>query len=188
MTYGFDEFCGDCRSAIDPKTREADLTKVQRALEQLLENDAFVQEHCGPDAKIGTHTIYRDPETDFMLLAHINDKGRTSPPHDHGASWAVYGQAVEFTEMTEYDRTDDQSKDGHAELNKSRTYKLERPHAGHFGPHCVHSIHFPDGARFLRVTGTDLTTLETLRYNMGENSVTRVTPNMKNEAAGSAAA
>ena len=188
MTYGLDEFCDDCRSAIDPDTRKADLEKVRLSLEQLLENQQFVQAHCGPDAEVGTHTIYRDPEIDFMVLAHINDKGRTSPPHDHGASWAIYGQTVEHTNMTEYTRNDDGSKDGYAELEKRRSYRLDPGMAGMFGPHEVHSINFPDGARFIRITGTDLTRLPTLRYDLGDSTVTRVTPNMKGEAAGSASA
>lgn len=186
MTYGLEEFCNDCRSAIDPASKEADLDTIRGHLEHLMENDDFVNEHCGPHAEVGVHTIYRDPETDFMVLAHINSKGRTSPPHDHGASWAVYAQAVEFTEMTEFDRKDDGSKEGYADLEISKKYRLERPKAGHFGPHKVHAIHFPDNGRFVRVTGTDLSRLETLRYNMDEKSVTAIPPNNRGEISGTA--
>ena len=41
---------------------------------------------------------------------------------------------------------------------------------------------------FVRVTGTDLSQLETLRYNKDENTVTAVSPNDKGEIAGSVAA
>lgn len=188
MAYGLDEFCRDCRAAIDPATRAADLESIRVSLERLLGNEEFVQAHCGPGAAPGTHVIYRDPETDFMVLAHINETGRKSPPHDHGASWAVYGQAVAFTEMTEYARKDDGSREGHAELVRSRTYRLDPGMAGTFGPHEIHSINFPDGARFIRVTGTDLSRLETLRYDIGNNSVTVIPPNAEGEVAGAASA
>jgi hypothetical protein len=130
--------------------------------------------------------IYQDPDTEFMILAHVNETGKTSPPHDHGASWAVYGQAVQFTDMTEYARKDDGSEEGHAELEVARKYRLEPGMAGHFGPHQIHSIHFPDGARFIRVTGTDLTKLETLRYDMKTESVVVIPPNDQGDVAGAA--
>ena len=188
MAYGVEDFCRDCKSAIDGYRGKADLDAVRGYLEKLLKNEAFLNEHCGPDAEVGTHTLYRDPDTDFMLLAHIQDAGRTSPPHDHDASWAVYGQAVGWTDMTEYDRKDDGSQKGKAELEVSRKYRLEPGMAGYFPPHAVHSIHFPDKARFIRVTGTDLTQLATLRYNMAEKSVNEVNPNRAGEAAGAASA
>ncbi len=186
MTYDLEAFCRDCRDAIDPETHAADLETIRSKLEQLLHNEEFVNAHCGPGAAPGTHELYHDPDTDFMVLAHVNETEKRSPPHDHGASWAVYGQAVAFTEMTEYERKDDGSDDGHAELSVARTYRLDPGMAGTFGPHEIHSIHFPDGARFIRVTGTDLTKLETLRYDMGSNSVTVVAPNDQGDVAGAA--
>jgi hypothetical protein len=42
----------------------------------------------------GRHTLYEDPELGFVVLSHVNAKAAKSPPHDHGASWAIYGQAL----------------------------------------------------------------------------------------------
>lgn len=185
MTYGLTEFCDDCRDILKGGADEARLEQVRVKLEKLLENADFVEEASGPDAPTGVTALYRDPETDFMVLSHNYERGRTSPPHDHGASWAVYGQAVAHTDMTEFDRKDDGSVEGHAELEKRRTYRLEPGMAGKFPPHEIHAIHFPDGARFVRVTGTDLSEVETLRYDMDNKAVKRVTPNGGGEAAGS---
>ena len=35
----------------------------------------------------------------------------------------------------------------------------------------IHSINFPDGARFVRVTGTDLNTLGQARYDLKNKTV-----------------
>ena len=188
MAYDLEEFCEDCRELIDPSTGKKELDAVRTNLEKLCQNQEFVMATCGPDAEIGVHTLYRDPDKDFMVLAHINDKGRTSPPHDHGASWAIYCQAVEFTEMTEYERTDDGKTEGHAELKVGRQYRLNPGNAGYFDSHKIHSIHFPDGARFIRVTGTDLTELNTNQFSLKNKTVTQVTPSDKSGSAGSAAA
>ena len=188
MAYELDDFCEDCKDLIDPATGKKDLDAVRNNLEKLCQNQEFVDATCGPDAKAGVHTLYRDADKDCMVLSHINAESRTSPPHDHGASWAIYCQAVEYTEMTEYDRTDDSSVQGHAELEVTKKYRLDPGNAGYFDSHCIHSIHFPAGARFIRVTGTDLTKLTTKKFSMDEQSVTVVTPNDKAGAAGSAAA
>jgi predicted metal-dependent enzyme (double-stranded beta helix superfamily) len=171
MAYGLAEFHQDCRAAIDPKTRKADLEGVRRALESLLGNADFVAQHCGPDAKVGVHELHRDPTHGYLLLAHVFAAGRMSPPHDHGASWAVYGQAVGWTDMTEYERLDDGATPGHADIETARTYRLTPGKAGTFGPHQIHQINFCDGARFVRVTGTDLATIDTFTYDMDAHTV-----------------
>ena len=188
MAYELDDFCEDCKDLIDPATGKKDLEAVRKILEKLCHNQEFLDANCGPGAVHGVHTLYRDPDKDFMVLAHINDQGRTSPPHDHGASWAIYCQAVEYTEMTLYDRTDDGATEGHAELEESEKFRLDPGNAGYFDSHKIHSIHFPDGARFIRVTGTDLPHLTTKRFSLKDKTVTVVTPNDKSGAAGSTAA
>ena len=172
MAYEFKTFCNDCRNAYDPINGKADLETIRENLENLLQNNLeFVEKHCGPSVEIGVHELYKDEVTGFIVYAHIQDKGRTSPPHDHGASWAVYGQAKKFTDMTEWRRLDDKSKDGYAEIETTRSYRLEPGMAGKFGPHEIHQISFEDGARFVRVTGSDLFVEDTLTYNPDEKSV-----------------
>lgn len=165
MPYTLDEFCRDCRDALaadpGPGGREA----VRRHLERLLANRAFVAETLGPEAAPGAHTLYRDPEFDFVVLAHVNETAHRSPPHDHGSSWAVYGQAAGYTEMTEYRRTDGGSGAGRAALERLRTYRLTPGKAGRYDVGDIHAIDYPDKARFVRVTGTDLAQVERLKYD-----------------------
>lgn len=188
MAYDLDAFCEDVKGILSQGDGDEAREKVRLKLEDLLKNKDFVDTTCGPSAEPGTHTLYHDPELDFMVLAHIQTAGRKSPPHDHGASWAIYGQAVEWTEMTEYDQNDDGSRDGYADIELRRTYKLEPGDAGTFGPHQIHSIHFPDDARFVRVTGTDLTHIPTRRFDVTKKSVVRIDPNNTGDVAGAATA
>lgn len=176
MTYDLDQFCADLKTALSGEQDDAALETVRTKLEGLLENEQFIAATCGEEQPGGINTLYEDPDLGFMVLAHINDQGRTSPPHDHGRSWAVYGQAVKYTEMTEYDRADDGNEAGRADVNFRRTYRLDPGMAGKFGPRQVHSIHFPDGARFIRVTGTDLNKIPSLKFDMDAKTVTEVDP------------
>ena len=104
MGYTLDAFCRDCAAHLRADPGKGGKERVRKDLERLLAEKAFVAEHCGPDAAIGIHVLYRDPELGFCVLAHINREPRSSPPHDHGSSWAIYGQATVYTDMTEYRR------------------------------------------------------------------------------------
>ena len=165
MAYELDDFCEDCKDLIDPATGKKDLDAVRNNLEKLCQNQEFVDATCGPDAKAGVHTLYRDADKDFMVLSHINAESRTSPPHDHGASWAIYGQAGKHTDMKVYNRIGGASGAGEAKLEVTQEFRLNPGQAGLFDVGEIHAIDHPKGASFVRVTGTDLNHVERLRFD-----------------------
>ena len=171
IPYTLEQFCADCRRALKEDAGPGGHEEIRRSLETLLADDDFLAAQCGPDTEAGIRTVYRDAEVGFNVLVHVYQSGKTSPPHDHGASWAIYGQAAEYTDMTRWKRLDDGSKEGHAELERGETFRLEPGMAGTFEVGDIHSIHFPDGARFVRVTGTDLNTIPTRRFDPDQNTV-----------------
>jgi predicted metal-dependent enzyme (double-stranded beta helix superfamily) len=170
MIYTFEQFCEDCREALKADPGPAGHDKIKQNLETLLKDQDFIAAECGPNAEPGIRTIYKDPETDFNVLVHIYAAGKKGPPHDHGKSWAVYGQAEEWTDMTVWKRLDDGSDDAKAKLEEDRTFRLKPGMAGKFEVGDIHSIHFPDGAKFVRVTGTDLDAIPTKRFDPEKQS------------------
>ena len=175
MAYELDQFISDCRSILTrdpgPKGRE----DVRQHLERLLQNKDFVKTHC-EDAPRGLHVLYEDKNLGFQVLAHINEKARVSPPHDHGASWAIYGQATHYTEMTEWEREDDGTDGKHAKLKPVKKYRLEPGHAGIYEDGKIHSIDYPDYSRFVRVTGTNLDKINRVRFDLKTGEVHQMTP------------
>jgi predicted metal-dependent enzyme (double-stranded beta helix superfamily) len=98
--------------------------KARDCLARLLKEKDFVQKHCSPDHKPGTTLLYRDEELDFNVLAHCFKGGAKSPPHDHGTSWAIYGQALGHTNVEVWRRKDGARGDkqhGRADLEKIET-------------------------------------------------------------------
>lgn len=154
MTYGKDEFIVDCREAMKTLDGDGARQSICVSMEKLLQNKDFIAENLGTDKEEGRHTVYRCEETGFNLLFHIFDAANGAPPHDHGASWAVYGQAVGHTDMTEWEYDDKADK-----LVVSKEYRLDPGKAGIFPPNAIHSIQYTAGARFVRVTGVDLETV-----------------------------
>lgn len=156
MAYDLEQFCQDCRDALTQDPGPGGREKIRQLMEKLLANSDFVEAHTGAEARVGTHKIYEDPELEFVVLAHVMAGARGSPPHDHGNSWAVYGQAKEYTDMSEYRRVDGGAGAGDAELELVRSYRLTPGHAGLYDVGAIHAIAYPDNARFIRVTGRDL--------------------------------
>jgi len=176
MAYEFDQFIADCRAALKRDPGPAGREQVRVNLERLLRNPDFVETHCGDDAERGLKVLYEDPELKFQVLAHINDKARVSPPHDHGDSWAIYGQAKLWTDMTEWAREDDGSDPARAKLKAAKAYRLNPGEAGIYQDGAIHSIDYPDKSRFVRVTGTNLDTISRVSFDPKTGDIRRMAP------------
>lgn len=166
MGYTLQQFTDDCRDILKGKQDRAALEQVRDRLEALLKDDAFFAQYCGPDAVPGPSLLYQDPELGFHMLGYAMSDPHESQPHDHGSSWAVYGQAAEYTDMTEWSRLDDGTEQGKARLEATRRYRLEPGQAGIFDDYAIHSIAYPAGARFVRITGVDLDRIKRARFDL----------------------
>ncbi len=176
MAYDLDQFIADCRTNLSRDPGPAGREKVRADLERLLSNADFVREYCGEDVPRGLKLLYEDKALGFQVLAHINDKARVSPPHDHGASWAIYGQAALYTEMTEWEREDDGTDPKRAKLKPAKKYRLTPGHAGIYQDGQIHSIDYPDNARFVRVTGTNLDRIARISIDLKTGEVHQMAP------------
>jgi predicted metal-dependent enzyme (double-stranded beta helix superfamily) len=176
MSYDLDQFVSDCRAILSRDPGPQGREEVRLHLERLLANQDFVRQYCGDDVPQGLKLLYEDKDLGFQVLAHINDKARVSPPHDHGASWAIYGQATKYTDMIEWEREDDGADPAHAKLKPTRKYRLTPGRAGIYQDGTIHSIDYPDQARFVRVTGTNLDQINRVRFDLKTGEIHRMTP------------
>ena len=176
MSYNLDQFIADCRSTLRRDPGPGGREQVRAKLEQLLKNKEFLDEYCSDDVPRGLKVLYEDPDLKFQILAHINDKARVSAPHDHGASWAIYGQATKYTDMIEWEREDDGKDAKHAKLKPAKKYRLNPGEAGIYQDGKIHSIDYPDYARFIRVTGTNLDKIQRVRFDLATGEVHQMTP------------
>lgn len=168
MSYALDEFCDDARAILAQGDDRGARELVRQKLELLLVDDEFCAAYVGPDHDPGVSQIYEDPKLHFCVLAYNMADPRTSPPHDHGESWAVYGQTAGYTDMTIWSAAD--RPDGSIEAQ--RTFRLEPGQAGLFDVREIHSIQYTAGSKFVRVTGVDLST-ETRRVYDPETGAVR---------------
>ena len=176
MAYDLDQFIAECRESLSRDPGPAGRERVRANLERLLANQDFIKATVGEDAPLGLKVLYEDRDMGFQILAHVNDKARKSPPHDHGASWAIYGQATSYTDMIEWEREDNGADPKHAKLKPAKTYRLTPGHAGIYQDGKIHSIDYPDKSRFVRVTGTNLDNIDRIRIDLATGEVHQMTP------------
>lgn len=171
MGYTLQDFCAEIHDILVTENNLEGRENVRKKLVELLQNDNFVESFCGAEKTPGVYKLNEDPVTGAVVLSHVMGEGRTSPPHDHGNSWAIYGQATEYTIMTEFELISEELNDDGPILTETKKYRLDPGQVGLFDIGKIHSIEYPDGARFVRVTGVDLDYINRKAYNLERNTV-----------------
>ena len=154
MSYSLEDFCDQTRAILLQNDDHDGRESVRQKLELLLNDPTFCSIYVGPDNDPGVNQIFEDSNLKFCVLTYNMPESRTSPPHDHGRSWAVYGQAAQYTDMTIWSAAgNDDDK-----IEPIRQFRLKPGQAGLFDAGEIHSIEYPDDAKFVRVTGVDMST------------------------------
>jgi hypothetical protein len=102
MKFSLDTFASDVRSILQRDPSRAGREKVRALVEEALKDESFVNAYVNdntPDRQV----IYEDADLGFCVCAHVNRDAREANPHDHGSSWAIYGQAFGETEMSDWE-------------------------------------------------------------------------------------
>jgi hypothetical protein len=173
MSYTLEEFCADTGTTLKNRPLQEALPLVAERLARLLANPDFVAATFSDDMPPGRRVLHHDRETDFYVLAHVQEGNRVGKPHSHGASWAVYGNGRAVTEMTEWRRSNPEHEP-HAELAAIRKYSLAPGQTRAYGPGVIHSTAHPQKAWVIRVTGTDLDALPRYRFGREDKILEQV--------------
>jgi hypothetical protein len=156
MAYTLDQFAADCRAALLKDPGPAGRELVRQFTEKACADPEFVAEYLGPDADAERAILYEDPDLHFCILAHIYKGAKSSSPHDHGPSWAIYGQAAGVTEMTDW-RLVEKPADGRpGKVAKIRSYKMTPGIAYLYDEGVLHSPRRETDTRLIRIEGIDL--------------------------------
>jgi predicted metal-dependent enzyme (double-stranded beta helix superfamily) len=164
MAYTLTDFCDDHHALLTSGlSLDRALPKIAEKLSELLKNPEFVAESFNDDTPVGRRILHHDPDTDVYVLAHVNEGPRKGSPHNHGASWAIYGTARAVTNMTEWRRTNPESEE-QAVLEPVGHYSLGPGETHAYGPGVLHSTEHPRRAWVIRVTGTDVDAIPRFRF------------------------
>ena len=160
MGYTLDQLAGDIRETLKSRPMPAGGEAVCAHVERALTDETFRTENFGSDKTEKRTIVHEDPELGFCICVHIYEGAADSGPHDHGSSWAIYGQADGETEMTDWRIVTPVSGEKPAQVAAERVYTLT-PGMAHFYP--VGAVHSPtrkDSTKLLRIEGANLDTIK----------------------------
>ena len=150
MAYTLEQLATEIRQALKAQPGPEGRQKVCAIVQNVLKDSAFVTKHVGddvPDRKI----LFEDPELGFCILAHNYKGAKESNPHDHAHSWAIYGQAMGETEMTDWDL-----------VEKATPDKPGMAYVYNEGD--LHSPRREDSTKLIRIEGTNMDKVKRLAY------------------------
>jgi hypothetical protein len=114
----------------------------------------------GPDRKI----LYEDSELGFCILGHVNNGAKQSQPHDHGPTWAIYGQAVGETIMTDWEKLSPASESQTGKVRWVRDYALKPGAAYVYNEGDLHSPRRDASTKLIRIEGRNVEKIRRFPY------------------------
>jgi len=163
MNTTLEGFAAKCHDLLKAEPGPAGREKVRALLETALKDDRFVAS-CLDDKTPERKILYEDPDLRFCILAHSYPGAKVSPPHDHGPSWAIYGQARGETEMSDYQLLEPATEAMPGKVKKVRTYKLTPGIAHVYNEGDLHSPSRAGPTRLIRIEGVNMEKVKRLKF------------------------
>ena len=163
MSYTLEQFAAACRRILTDDRGPQGRRKVCALVQDVLKDDVFIATHLGddgPERKI----LYEDPELGFCILAHVYQGAKESQPHDHGPSWAIYGQARGETVMSDWALVEPPAGSAPGKVRHLRSYTLKPGMAHVYNEGDLHSPRREGPTRLLRLEGTNMDKVPRVAY------------------------
>ena len=163
MSITLEQFAAECHTILKSEPGPSGRRKICMLLEDALKEPAFVQENLR-DSTSERQVLYEDPELGFCILAHNYKSAKDSPPHDHGPSWAIYGQAKGETEMTDYELVAAAAEGKPGKARALRTYKLTPGSAYVYNEGDLHSPRRRGPTQLIRIEGMNMDRVKRAKF------------------------
>jgi predicted metal-dependent enzyme (double-stranded beta helix superfamily) len=163
MSITLEQFAAECQTILKSEPGPSGRRKICMLLEDLLRDPQFVSSAVN-DSTPERQVLYEDPELGFCVLAHNYKGAKDSPPHDHGPSWAIYGQAKGETEMTDYELVAPAAEGKPGKARPVRSYKLTPGTAYLYNEGDLHSPRRRAPTQLIRIEGMNMDRIKRLKF------------------------
>jgi predicted metal-dependent enzyme (double-stranded beta helix superfamily) len=121
-----------------------DQRRMERAkplLEQLMRDEGLKAHSAQWPSTEGYKNLllYVDPDHHFVINAVVRMPGRTGSVHDHADAWVLYGVLDGSESLERYERIDDGSRPGHAEVRLSSATTGTQGKVDLVAPRAIHA-------------------------------------------------
>lgn len=159
MTYTIERLSQECHDFLKADPGPDGREKVCAAVAAALTDADFVGRTL-PDDLGERHILFQDPELGFCILGHVYHGAKQSPPHDHGPTWAIYGQAAGETLMDDWELVEAASAERPGKVRHVRAYKLTPGMAYVYQEGQLHSPRRDGPTKLLRIEGVDVSKIK----------------------------
>ena len=165
MTMTLETLARGCRELLLADASPAGREQVAALLGRALLDGEFVRALFAggmPERRI----LYEDPDLGFCILGHEYHDARQGGPHDHGPSWAIYGQAEGETAMTDFVVVQPSTAGMAGKVRPTRSYALRPGDAHLYNEGAIHAPGRGGPTRLVRIEGTNLEKVARGKYEV----------------------
>jgi hypothetical protein len=163
MSITLETFAADCHAALKAQPGTPGREQVRKLVERALAEPEFVATYIPPGTP-ERHLLYEDAELGFVILAHGYIGAKGSKPHDHGPSWAIYGQAAGETTMTDWDCVARPTDAAPGKAVANHDYVMKPGDAYLYDVGVLHSPERKGDTRLLRIEGLNMAKVKRFPY------------------------
>ena len=163
MDFTLDTFASECHKILAEDPSPKGRGKVRDLVQEVLKDEKFLATYLNentPDRQV----LYEDPELGFCICAHLNRDAREANPHDHGSSWAIYGQAFGETEMSDWEIVEAAAEGKPGKVRRGQVYSLKPGMAHIYNEGDVHSPKRVATTGLIRIEGKNTQKMKRLAY------------------------
>jgi predicted metal-dependent enzyme (double-stranded beta helix superfamily) len=163
VTYDLESVAARCHDLLSGSPGPEGRRQACALIEDVLRDEAFVARHL-PDHAPERKVLYEDPELGFAILGHVYAGAKQSAPHDHGPTWAIYGQARGETLMTDWELVEPARGDRPGKVRPVREYRLMPGMAYLYNEGDLHAPRRDGPTKLIRIEGVNTDRISRARY------------------------
>jgi len=163
MKRNLEQFSAECHTILKQDPGVEGRKKVCALVQDVLKDDEFINTYLTDDVP-ERKVLYEDPELGFCILGHVYHGAKDSNPHDHGPSWAIYGQARGATVMTDYAPVARPSDGQSGRARVVKDYTLTPGTAYLYNEGDLHSPRRDGPTRLIRIEGQNMDKIRRYPY------------------------
>src|SRR5215469_14600785 len=137
-----DKFIADLRTIWSAEAdNQRRMEKAKPLLEQLVKDEGLKAHSASWPSTEGYKNLllYVDADHHFVINAVVRAPGRTGSVHDHADAWVLYGVLDGSESLERYERVDDGTRSGHAELRLVSVTTGTQGKVDLVPPHAIHA-------------------------------------------------
>jgi hypothetical protein len=163
MEHTLDKFAAELHRILAADPGPEGRKQVCKVVQEMCLDKAFVSKYM-PDNAPERNILYEDKDLGFCILGHVYHGAKESKPHDHGPTWAIYGQADGETIMSDWELVAPPHDGDPGRVKLVRNYTLTPGNAYVYNEGDLHSPRREGSTRLIRIEGRNVEKIKRLPY------------------------